>query len=104
MKPRPCRLSRLGGCIYTGDLFSTAISGKDTKERCFSNWLSRLGKGLRGSEGGPRTAISIGDCAGLRAVDYDVARGSSIVGVSRIADLGVHTFPPTARRREGVDP
>ena len=49
-------------------------------------------------------AISIGDCAGLGAVDYDVARGSSIVRVSRIADLGVHTFPPTARRREGVDP
>ena len=41
---------------------------------------------------------------GLRAVDYDVARASSIVGISRIADLGVHPSQPTARRWGGMDP
>ena len=41
---------------------------------------------------------------GLRAVGYGVAHGSSIVGIVPIADLGVHPFPPTARRREGMDP
>ena len=56
-----------------------------------------LGEGLRGGEGALRKAISIGGCEG-------VTRGSSIVGVAPIADLGVYTFPPTARRREGVDP
>ena len=53
VKPRRCRLSRLGGCIYTGVLLSTAISGKDTKEGCFSNWLSIRGRGVERRWGGP---------------------------------------------------
>ena len=37
----------------------------------------------------------------LRGVDSGVRHGSSIVGVTPVSDLGVHPFPPTARRREG---